>query len=127
MTRQTRQRTERSQQARSQEASSGAGEGQASIYITRDEMEAMNNLMQERMMKSQQEMLQNFFEQMRAAGTQNLGPATAAVDVEQGARAMEPNGGQNTEPEGNQQGLGGRPERSDAEGTLEGAQPARAN
>ena len=127
MTRQTRQRTERSQQAGSQEASSDAGEGQASIYITRDEMEAMNNLMQERMMKSQQEMLQNFFEQMRAAGTQNLGPATAAVNVEQGARAMEPNGGHNAEPGGNQQGLGGRPAGSNAEVPLEGAQPARAN
>ena len=104
MTRQTRQRTERSQQAGSQEASSGAGEGQASIYITRDEMEAMNNLMQERMMKSQQEMLQNFFEQMRAAGTQNPGPATAAVNVEQGARIAEPDKGQNADPEDNRQG-----------------------
>ena len=83
--------------------------------------------MQERMMKSQQEMLQNFFEQIRAAGTQNLGPATAAVNVEQGARAMEPNGEQNTEPEGNQQGLGGRPAGSNAEVPLEVAQPARAN
>ena len=129
MTRQTsrRQRAERSHQGGSQEASSGAGEEPASIYITRDEMETMTNLMHERMMKSQQEMLQNFFEQMRATGTQNPGPATAAVNVEQGARAMEPNVGQNTEPEGNQQGLGGRPAGSNAEGPLEGAQPARAN
>src|SRR5574338_1131105 len=98
MTRQTRQRTERSQQAGSQEASSGAGEGQASIYITREEMEAMNNQMQERMMKSQQEMLQNFFEQMRAAGTQNLGPATAAMNVEQGAGTAELDEEQNADP-----------------------------
>ena len=53
MTRQTRQRAERSQQGGSQEASSGAGEGQASIYITRDEMEAMANSLHERLLKSQ--------------------------------------------------------------------------
>ena len=42
-----RQRAERSQQEGSQQASSGAGEGQASIYITRDEMEAMENSLRE--------------------------------------------------------------------------------
>src|SRR5574338_1240513 len=98
MTRQTRQRAERSQQGRSQEASSGAGEEPASIYITRDEMETMTNLMHERIMKTQQEMLQNFFEQMRAAGTQSLGPATAAMNVEQGAGTAELDEEQNADP-----------------------------
>ena len=93
MTRQTRQRAERSQQGGSQEASSGAGEGQASIYITRDEMEAMANSLHERLLKSQQDMMQTFFEQMRAAGTQNIGPTTATANVEQGTRVAEPNGG----------------------------------
>ena len=103
MTRQTsrRQRVERSQQGGSQEASSGAGEGQASIYITRDEMEAMTNSLQERLLKSQQDMMQTFFEQMRATGRQNLGPATTAVNVEEGTRVAKPNREQNTEPEGN--------------------------
>ena len=100
MTRQNsrRQRAERSQQEGSQQASTGAGEGQASIYITRDEMEAMANSLQERLLKNQQEMMQAFFEQMRSAGMQNLGTATAAVDAGQGTRVVESNGGQDTEP-----------------------------
>ena len=88
-----RQRAERSQPEGSQQASSGAEEGPASIYITRDEMEAIANSLQERLSKSQQEMMQTFLEQMRAVGTQNLGAATAAVDAGQGARVMEPNRG----------------------------------
>ena len=129
MTRQNsrRQRAKRSQQEGSQQASSGAGEGQASIYITRNEMEAMANSLQERLLKSQQEMMQTFFEQMRAAGMQNLGTATAAVDAGQRAGVVEPNGGRDTEPEGNQQGLGGRPTGSNTGGPLEGVQQPRAN
>ena len=129
MTRQTnrRQRAERSQQEGSQQASSGGDEVPASIYITRDEMEAMANSLQERLLKSQQEMMQTFFEQMRAAGMQNLGTATTAVDAGQEARVMEPNERQYTEPGGNQQGLGGRPAGSDTRGPLEGVQQSRAN
>ena len=51
---------ERSNQEGSQEASSGAGAGQASIYITRDEMEAM--------LKRQEEMMQAFLRQFAQAG-----------------------------------------------------------
>ena len=96
-----RLRAERSQQGGSQQASSGGEEGRASVYITRDEMEAMANSLQERLLKSQQEMMQTFLEQMRATGMQNLGTATAAADAGQGARIVEPNEGQDTEPEGN--------------------------
>ena len=129
MTRQNsrRLRAERSQQGGSQQASSGGEEGQASVYITRDEMEAMANSLQERLLKSQQEMMQTFLEQMRATGMQNLGTATAAADAGQGARVVEPNEGQDTEPEGNQQGLGGRPTGFNAGEPLEGIQQARAN
>ncbi len=129
MTRQSsrRQRAERSQQEGSQQASSGAGEGQASIYITRDEMVAMANSLQERLLKCQQEMMQTFFEQMRAAGMQNLGAATTAMDAGQEARVLEPNEGQDTEPGSNQQGLGGRPTGFNTGEPLEGVQQARTN
>ena len=122
MTRQNsrRLRAERSQQGGSQQASSGGEEGQASVYITRDEMEAMANSLQERLLKNQQEMMQTFFEQIRAVGMQNLGTATAAVDAGQGTRVVEPNGGRDMEPQSNQQGLGGRPTGSNTGGPLEG-------
>ena len=65
MTRQTskRQRPEQSQHEGSQEASSGAN--QASIFITRDEMETM--------MKRQEEMIQNLLQQIGQLGAQNQG------------------------------------------------------
>ena len=51
---------ERSNQEGSQEASSGAVAGQASIYILRDEMEAM--------LKRQEEMMQALLRQFAQAG-----------------------------------------------------------
>ena len=54
---------ERSNQEGSQEASSGDGAGGASIYITREEMEAM--------MKRQEEMMQTLLRQF--AQTENAG------------------------------------------------------
>lgn len=67
----------------------------------------------EGLLKNQQETVQSFFKQMRTAGTQNLGPATVAANIGQGAGATENAGGQiqdqNAEQEGNRQGPGGRP------------------
>ena len=54
---------ERSNQEGSQAASSGDGDGHASIYITRDEMQVMMNSMQEQMMKRQEEMMQALLRQ----------------------------------------------------------------
>ena len=73
MTRQTsrRQRPERSEHEGSQEASSGAN--QASIFITRDEMEMM--------MKRQEELIQSLFQQIGQLGAQNGG----ADEVQNGA------------------------------------------
>lgn len=129
MTRQTnrRQRAERRQQEGSQEVSSEAGEGQASIYITRDEMEAMANSLRERLLKSQQDMMHTFFKQMRVVGTQNLGPTTTATSAGQGTRVAEPDGGQNAELDGNRQRLGGKPAGSDTGRPLIGAQQVRAS
>ena len=65
MTRQTsrRQRPERSEHQGSQVASLGTN--QASIFITRDEMETM--------MKKQEELIQSLFQQIGQLGTQNRG------------------------------------------------------
>ena len=49
------------------------------------------------------------------------------MDAGQGTRVVGPNGGQDTEPEVNQQGLGGRPTGSNTGGPLEGVQQTRAN
>lgn len=94
-------------------------------------MEAMANSLRESMMKTQQEMLQNFLEQMRAANMQNLGPTTMATSAGRGIRIAETNEGQvqdqNTGVEGGQQGLGGRPSGSDTGRPKDGAQQVGAN
>ena len=135
MTRQTsrRQRPERSEHQGSQEASSGGN--QASIFITRDEMEVM--------MRRQEEMIQNLLQQIGqigaqiqgATGIQNgAGPSGAApelggthaehVDPTPGSEmgASEPPGsnrGMNVQPgrhtHGNSRGLGGQVEDSERE------------
>ena len=58
-----RQRPERSQHEGSQGAS--LGENQTSVFITRDEMETM--------MKRQEELIQNLFQQIGQLGAQNQG------------------------------------------------------
>ena len=79
-----RQRPERSQHEGSQGASSG--ENQTSVFITRDEMETM--------MKRQEELIQNLFQQIGQLGAQNR----EADGVQNGAG-----------PSGVAPGLGGTP------------------
>ena len=83
-------------------------------------MEAMANSLRESMMKTHQEMMHNFLEQIRTANVQNLGPTTAAASVGQGVRIAETDEGRvqdrNAGPDSNQQGLRGRPSGSDTEG-----------
>ena len=90
MTRQTsrRQRLERSEHQGSQEVSSGGN--QASIFITRDEMEVM--------MRRQEEMIQNLLQQIGQIGAQIQG----ATGVQNGA-----------EPSGAAPELGGNPQAAD--------------
>ena len=103
-----RQRAERNQQEASQEASSGGD--QASVFITRDEIQLMMTSMQEQMMKRQEEMVQTLLGRLGQAGaTGAQANGTEAGLPNRQANGMVQQGDPLGQPTADGAGLGGIP------------------